>query len=60
MPLNGIVNDKMFADVKLHGNVKWVVLNLVRFAVLWMCDGREHLATTLEITHVGLDDLKIG
>ena len=34
--LNWIINDKMFADVKLHGNIKWTVVALVRLAVFWM------------------------
>lgn len=38
-----IVNDKMFADVQLHGNVKWVVIDLVRVAVLWVWSSKRTL-----------------
>ena len=31
-----IVNDKMFAGMSLHGNVKWTAAALVRLAVFWM------------------------
>lgn len=41
--LDWIVNDKMFADVELHGNVKWVVLDLVRVAVLWVWSSKRTL-----------------
>ena len=41
--LDWIVNDKMFADVELHGNVKWVVLGLVRVAVLWVWSSKRTL-----------------
>ena len=41
--LDWIVNDKMFADVGLHGNVKWVVLDLVRVAVLWVWSSKRTL-----------------
>ena len=34
--LDWIVNEKMFAGVKLHGNVKWTAVALVRLAVFWM------------------------
>ena len=41
--LDWIVNDKMFADVQLHGNVNWVVLDLVRVAVLWVWSSKKTL-----------------
>jgi hypothetical protein len=31
-----IVNDRSFADLKLHGNTKWLVCDLVVMAVLWV------------------------
>jgi hypothetical protein len=34
--LNWIVDDKMFANVKFHGNVNWTAAALVRLAVFWM------------------------
>lgn len=34
--LDWIVNDKMFAQVALHGNIKWQVAALVRLSVFWM------------------------
>jgi hypothetical protein len=41
--LDWIVNDKIFADVQLHGNVKWFVLDLVRVAVLWVWSSKHTL-----------------
>ncbi len=38
--LDWIVNDKMFSNVKLHGNVKWAAAALVRLAVFWMWSPR--------------------
>jgi len=44
-PINGdllrdavtwIVNDESFGDLKLHGNTKWLVCDLVVLAVLWV------------------------
>lgn len=46
--LNWIVNDKMFADVRLHGNVKWVVLHLVRVAVLWVWSSKSGLVESAD------------
>ena len=34
--LDWIVNDKMFANMRLHGNVNWRASALVRLAVFWM------------------------
>jgi len=31
-----IVNDRMFADVSVHGNANWVPAHLVRVAILWV------------------------
>ncbi len=41
--LRWILNDKMFADVQLHGNVNWAVLDLVRVAVLWVWSSKQTL-----------------
>lgn len=41
--LHWILNDKMFADVQLHGNVNWAVLDLVRVAVLWVWSSKQTL-----------------
>lgn len=41
--LDWIVNDKMFADVKLHGNVKWTAAAVVRLAVFWMWSNKDSL-----------------
>lgn len=43
-----IVNDKMFADVQLHGNVKWTVLHLVRVAVLWVWSSKRCLVDSAD------------
>lgn len=34
--LQWLLNERMFADVLLHGNVKWTPLALVRLAVFWV------------------------
>lgn len=41
--LDWIVNEKMFAGVKLHGNVKWTAVALVRLAVFWMWSSESSL-----------------
>ena len=41
--LDWIVNDKMFADVKLHGNVKWTAASVIRLAVFWMWSNKHSL-----------------
>lgn len=41
--LNWIVNDKMFSNVKLHGNVNWTAATLVRVAVFWMWSAKSSL-----------------
>ena len=41
--LDWIVNNKMFAGVKLHGNVKWTAAALVRLAVFWMWSAKSSL-----------------
>ena len=41
--LDWIVNDKMFAGVKLHGNVNWTAAALVRVAVFWMWSAKPSL-----------------
>lgn len=46
--LDWIVNQEMFADVRLHGNVKWVVLDLVRVAVLWVWSSKRTLVESAD------------
>jgi len=41
--LNWVLNDKMFAKVKLHGNISWVPAALVRLAVFWMWSSQSTL-----------------
>jgi len=41
--LTWVVNDRMFADVSLHGNIKWKPKQLVILAVLWVWSGRTTL-----------------
>lgn len=41
--LTWVVNDGMFADVSLHGNIKWKPKQLVILAVLWVWSGRTTL-----------------
>lgn len=41
--LDWIVDDKMFADLKLHGNIKWAAAALVRVAVFWMWSAKSSL-----------------
>jgi len=41
--LDWIVNDKIFAGVTLHGNVKWTAASLVRVAVFWMWSAKSSL-----------------
>lgn len=31
-----IVNDQIFANIKVHGNVNWIPTHLVRVAILWV------------------------
>ncbi|MEZ6062421.1 MAG: transposase [Planctomycetaceae bacterium] len=41
--LTWVVNERMFADVRLHGNIKWKSHQLVILAVLWVWSGRTTL-----------------
>ena len=41
--LNWIVNDKMFANLRLHGNVGWTAASLVRLAVCWVWSSESSL-----------------
>ena len=34
--VNWVLNDRIFADVSVHGNVKWTSLALVRLAMFWV------------------------
>ena len=42
--LTWVLNDSMFADVQLHGNIKWTPKQLVILAVLWVWSGRNTLS----------------
>jgi hypothetical protein len=42
--LTWVLNDSMFADVQLHGNLKWTPKQLVILAVLWVWSGRNTLS----------------
>lgn len=41
--VNWIVNDSIFADVKLHGNVSWTPAALVRLAIFWVWSSESSL-----------------
>ena len=41
--LDWIVNDKMFANLRLHGNVGWTAASLVRLAVFWVWNSESSL-----------------
>ena len=41
--LDWIVNDKMFANLRLHGNVGWTAASLVRLAVFWVWSSESSL-----------------
>ena len=34
--LEWAINDRMFADIRLHGNIKWSPWQIVVLAVLWV------------------------
>lgn len=46
--VNWIVNARMFADVKVHGNANWVPLHLVQVAVLWVWSSKRLLVESAE------------
>jgi len=41
--VNWIVNDSIFADMKLHGNVSWTPAALVRLAIFWVWSAESSL-----------------
>lgn len=41
--LDWVVNDKMFADLRFHGNVGWTAASLVRLAVFWVWSSESSL-----------------
>jgi hypothetical protein len=41
--LDGIVNDKMFANLHLHCNIGWTAASLVRLAVFWVWSSESSL-----------------
>lgn len=46
--LNWIVSDKMFADLRLHGNVDWTGASLVRLAVFWVWNSESSLVAAAD------------
>lgn len=43
-----IIDERMFAEVKVHGNAKWVVTHLVRVAILWVWSSKRLLVDSAE------------
>jgi hypothetical protein len=43
-----VVNEGMFAHLRLHGNVKWTAAALVRLAILWVWSGESSLVAAAE------------
>ncbi len=41
--LRRALNDKMFANLRLHGNVGWTAVSLVRLAVFWVWSSESSL-----------------
>lgn len=46
--VNWILTPKMFADIKVHGNVNWTPLGLVQVALLWVWSNRRLLVESAE------------
>ena len=46
--LDWIVNDKMFANLRLHGNVSWMAASLVRLAVFWVWSSESSLVAAAD------------
>ena len=46
--LDWVVNDKMFADLPLHGNVGWTAASLVRLAVFWVWSSESSLVAAAD------------
>ena len=46
--LTWVFNDDMFADISLHGNIKWKPKQLVILAVLWVWSGRSTLTRAFD------------
>ena len=50
--VNWILNDRIFRDLKLHGNVSWTAVALVRLAVFWVWSSESSLvAAAKEAIH---------
>jgi len=43
-----IVNDDMFADVRVHGNAKWTAAALVRLAIFWVWSSETSLVAAAD------------
>ena len=46
--LTWVFNDDMFADMRLHGNIKWKPKQLVILAVLWVWSGKSTLTRAFD------------
>ena len=46
--LDWIVNDEMFADLHVHGNVDWTPASLVRLAVFWVWSAESSLVVAAD------------
>lgn len=55
--LRWIVNDQMFSKINLHGNTKWVVVHLVRVAILWVWSSKRLLVESAEDAIEKVDEL---
>ncbi len=46
--VNWIINERMFAKIKVHGNANWKTLHLVQVAVLWVWSSKQALVESAE------------
>lgn len=42
------INDRMFADIRLHGNIKWSARQIVMLAVLWVWSDKRTLVRAFD------------
>ena len=42
------INDRMFADIQLHGNIKWSPRQIVILAVLWVWSDKRTLVRAFD------------
>jgi hypothetical protein len=43
-----IIQDKIFAEIKLHGNIDWLVVHLVQTAILWVWSSQRKLVDSAD------------